>query len=137
MPVPGRSPAISTRIRCTLTEPTTGTVYDVEATYRDRCAYSHDAGREHLCDLTLRTRPIQEPDEPFTLCDITTVPTPVLVAVQTRLHAILTCAATTLAAPAERTAPLVSLDVADESTVSRRTIGSRQGSADRARSPDE
>ena len=74
---------------------------------------------------------------PFTLCDTTVVPTPVLVAVQTRLHAILTCAATTLAAPAERTAPLVSLDVADESTVSRRPIGSRQGSADRARSPDE
>lgn len=129
---------MSTRnVRCTVTEPTTETVYDVDANYRGVCSNLHDTRREHLCDLTLRTRPIQEPDGPFTVCDIAAVPTPVLVAIQTRLRAILACAATTLAVPAERTAPLVGLDAAEEWTVSRRTIGSHQGSADRARSTDE
>ena len=70
---------------------------------------------------------------PFTLCDTTVVPTPVLVAVQSVLRAILT----TLAVPAERSAPLLPLDTADESPMSRRTIGSRQGSADRDRGADE
>ena len=98
----------STRnVRCTVTEPTTGTVYNVDANYRGVCSYAHDTREEHLCDLTLRVGPMDEPDAPFTVCDLAAVPTPVLVAIQGRLRAILARAATTAPAPAQRAAPLV------------------------------
>ena len=129
---------MSTRnVRCTVTESTTGTVYDGDANYRGVCPYSHDTQREHLCDLTLRARPMHTRAVPFTVCDVAAVPTPVLIAIQTRLHAILARAATTLPVPAQPAATLVLLHAADGWTVSRRTKDARQGDADRARSADE
>lgn len=124
-------------VRCTVTEPTTETVYDVDANYRGGCPYSHDTRQEHLCDLTLRARPMHKPAVPFTVCDIAAVPNPVLVAIQVRLRAIVARAATTLPVPAERAATLVLLHCADGWTVRRRTIGAHQGDADRAPSADE
>ena len=107
---------MSTRnVRCTVTEPTTGTVYDVDANYRGVCSYRHDTQAEHLCDLTLRARPMQEPDAVFTVCDIAAVPTPALVAIQTRLRAILGRAATTVPVPAQRAAtPMVGGEPAND-----------------------
>jgi len=89
-------PLMSTRnIRCTVTEPTTGIAYDVDANYRCPCSSGHDARQEHLCDLTLRARPVEASDGLFTVCDLAAVPTPVLVAIQARLRAILARAAAT------------------------------------------
>jgi hypothetical protein len=86
-------------IRCTVTEPTTGTTYEVDASYRRFCSYAHDAREEHLCYLTLRAGPVEAPDAPFAVCDLATVPTPVLVAVQGRLRALLARAAAPLPEP--------------------------------------
>jgi len=76
------------RIRCTVTDPTTATVYDVSADYREACSYAHESRSEHLCDLTIRARPMQEPEVSLTVCDIAAVPTSVLVVIQTKLRAL-------------------------------------------------
>ncbi len=76
-------------VHCIVADQTTATVYDVAADYRESCSHSHDTRREHLCELTLRARPMQEPEVPSTVCDIAAVPTPVLVAIQSKLRALL------------------------------------------------
>lgn len=76
-------------IQCVVADTTTGIVYDVSADYREWCIHAHDSRREHLCELTLRARPMQEPDTSSTACDLAAVPTPVLVAIQTKLRALL------------------------------------------------
>jgi hypothetical protein len=79
---------IDRNVRCTFTEAETDSVYDVEANYRDVCSSAHDTREEHLCRLTLRVRPMLQPDGRFTVCDLATVPTSVLVAIQGRLRAL-------------------------------------------------
>jgi hypothetical protein len=76
-------------IHCIVADPTAGIVYDVSADYREFCAHAHDSRREHLCELTLRARPMQKPEVSLKVCDIAAVPTPVLVAIQTKLRALL------------------------------------------------
>lgn len=76
-------------VRCTVADPTTGIVYNIDANYRDACSCGHDALGEHLCDLTLRVRSVEEPDGLFTVCALAVVPTPVLITVQARLRVIL------------------------------------------------
>jgi hypothetical protein len=76
-------------IHCVVADTTKGIVYDVAADYREWCPHAHDSRRVHLCELTLRARPMQEPDMSSTACDIAAVPTPVLVAIQTKLRALL------------------------------------------------
>lgn len=99
---------VDRHVRCTVTEPTTGTVYDVDANYRDVCFDAHDTREEHLCDLTLRVGPRDEPDAPFTVCELAAVPTPVLVAIQGQLRAILARAATTGSRACAVSRPIVS-----------------------------
>ncbi len=98
---------VDRNVRCPVTDPTMGRVYDVDANYRDVCPSAHDTREEHLCDLTLRVRPMDEPDAPFTVCDLAAVPTPVLVAIQGRLREILARAETTAPASTQRAAPFV------------------------------
>ena len=74
------------RIRCTVADPTRAIVYDVAADYRETCGHSHDSQGEHLCELTLRARPMQKAEVPSTVCDIAMIPTSVLVAIQTKLR---------------------------------------------------
>lgn len=76
-------------IHCIVADPATAIVYDVSADYRECCSRSHDSRGEHLCELTLRARPMQEPEMEPTVCDIAAVPTPVLVAIQTKLRTLL------------------------------------------------
>jgi hypothetical protein len=73
-------------IRCTVADPTTAIVYDVAADYRETCGRSHDSQGAHLCELTLRARPMQKVAVPSTVCDIAMIPTAALVAIQTRLR---------------------------------------------------
>jgi len=83
---------VERNLHCTVTAPETESVYDVDAYYRDTCSRGHDAREEHLCDLTLRLSPMNEPNALFTVCDLATVPTPVLVAIQGRLRTLLASA---------------------------------------------
>jgi len=76
-------------VRCIVTEPSTEIAYDVDANYRCVCSYGHDTREEHLCDLTLRAGPVDKPDERCAVRDLAAVPTPVLVAIQSRLRVIL------------------------------------------------
>lgn len=69
-------------VRCTVTERTAGTAYDDARNYRCVCSYGHDTREEHLCDLTLRAGPVENPDARFT-GDLAPVATPVLAAIQT------------------------------------------------------
>ena len=82
-------------VHCIVTDQATAIVYDVSADYRESCSHSHDSRMTHLCELTLRTRPLQAPEVSLTVCDIAAVPTPVLVAIQTKLRALLADSAAT------------------------------------------
>lgn len=76
-------------IQCIVADQATAVVYDVSADYRDVCSYSHDSRMAHLCQLTVRARPLLEPEVSLTACDIAAIPTPVLVAIQTELRVLL------------------------------------------------
>ena len=99
---------VERNLHCTVTAPETGSVYDVDAYYRDICSRGHDTREEHLCDLTLRLSPMQEPNALFTVCDLAAVPTPALVAIQGRLRALLAPAASAALVPAQLATPIVS-----------------------------
>jgi hypothetical protein len=82
-------------LRCTVADPAAAFVYDGSADYRESCLHSHDTQGEHLCELLLRARSTREPAVPSTVCDIASVPTSVLAAIQTKLRDLLGRSATT------------------------------------------
>jgi hypothetical protein len=82
-------------LHCTVADPAGFILYDVAAYYRKSCFHPHDSQGEHLCELSLTARPMREPAVPSTVCDIVTIPTTVLVAIQTKLRDLLGQSATT------------------------------------------
>lgn len=79
---------MSAQVNCSVADPATNTIYDVSADYRETCLHAHDSRSEHLCELTLRARPMRDPEMPSTACDMAVIPTSVLVAVQTKLRGL-------------------------------------------------